>query len=95
MSGTSVHDVIWTSSFLLVVGGKMFGNRFVGISFVNVIQMLTEMFYNHALGFTNKYSVALCTSDGVFEIVFDAIFTFGTMDDVSAVSEVAGFTLRL
>ena len=79
----------------MVVGGKMFGNRFVGISFVNIIQMLTEMFYNHALGFINKYSVALCISDRVYGIVFDANFTFRTMDDVSAVSEFAGFTLRL
>ena len=36
----------------MVVGGEVFGYRFGCISFVNVIQMLTETFCYHALGFT-------------------------------------------
>ena len=46
---TGDADVI----FLVVVGGEVFGYRFGGISFVDVIQMLTEAFCYHALGFTN------------------------------------------
>ena len=40
----------------MVVGGEVFGYRFGGISFVNVIQMLTETFCYHAFGFTNMAS---------------------------------------
>ena len=47
----------------------MFGHRFGGISFVNVIQMLTETLCYHALGFTNVYDITLSTSDGVYQYI--------------------------
>ena len=82
----------------MAIGGEKFGYRFGSISFVNVIQMLTETFCYHALGFTNIYGITLCTSDGVYdvfsgtaEIVLDGNFTFGTTDDVGAVSEFSHF----
>ena len=70
--------VMRMSSFVWLLVVKCLGTGFGGISFVNVIQMLTETFCYHALGFTNIYGITLCTSDGVYdifsgtaEIVFD------------------------